>query len=699
MKNKKIVSMIVMFSIFINIISGLHIDAQAENTENSETYLWDFSKYTDKITTTKTGFTEKYDGLTIAIADNGDDSISTGGVYWRGGTSSGESTTRYISYTPTKNGTLSATGKLNATGGRWGISTSLNVGTFVAASSTTSTSSSTVSMDCTAGTTYYIFTKAKSATVASVKYTETAESPTTAPTDEPDTTDPPRENIFENGKAVFSFGSGNVEGSISVKGGQYSETAKYGFTDGSGLSISDNSISSASDYTFNVLVENGNYNVTIDTTADKISYEKVPNISADVKRTTNEKTFTAAVCDGVLDITIPGGASISGLTVEKAEAKAANAQPALYAIGDSTVNTDENNSYTWGKCIDAKYVTLPDNIGSFVNCGYAGTDSAKYYNDGYLDRVLLNICPGDYVTVNMGINKNKVSNESGAYKTLIKDYFCKGIIERGGIPIILTATARGPVDTADGREYSKAYSNGVFHCDRSYKYDNSLYDDAHNSDLRAVASELNLEVIEVGAWCDNYFNSLTQADAEAARFKNVLELVQSWYPDHNHYKQALGEKIASYITSEVATRISASKNSIRTGMGKNIVADVSGNMAAIDTSTLPSGGNVSEYEITLSKGGKLLRKNRVPCSEKVYTETIGADKVEIVPVYRYENVQNVNNGITLGEFEEGLYNITFKKNGKARCDIYVNGAMVGNNIDQSGEGRKPSSGSVYTQFH
>ena len=62
MKNKKIVSMIVMFSIFINIISGLHIDAQAENTENSETYLWDFSKYTDKITTTKTGFTEKYDG-------------------------------------------------------------------------------------------------------------------------------------------------------------------------------------------------------------------------------------------------------------------------------------------------------------------------------------------------------------------------------------------------------------------------------------------------------------------------------------------------------------------------------------------------------------------------------------------------------------------------------------------------------------
>lgn len=65
--------MIVMFSIFINIISVLHIDAQAENTENSGTYLWDFSKYTDKITTTEASFDENYDGLTIAIANNGDD--------------------------------------------------------------------------------------------------------------------------------------------------------------------------------------------------------------------------------------------------------------------------------------------------------------------------------------------------------------------------------------------------------------------------------------------------------------------------------------------------------------------------------------------------------------------------------------------------------------------------------------------------
>ena len=218
MKNKKIVSMIVMFSIFINIISGLHIDAQAENTENSETYLWDFSKYTDKITTTKTGFTEKYDGLTIAIADNGDDSISTGGVYWRGGgeAKDGDSP-RYIAYTPTEDGTLYATGKLNASGGRWGIHTARDYN-FSTDNSTTSTSTQTVSMSCKAGRTYYIYSRTRSATVSYVRYE----------VNEPE----------EMKKWNFDFGIGETaENGIRVNTDcEYSVEKGYGF-----LGISENS--------------------------------------------------------------------------------------------------------------------------------------------------------------------------------------------------------------------------------------------------------------------------------------------------------------------------------------------------------------------------------------------------------------------------------------------------------------------------
>ncbi|MGN0150805.1 MAG: hypothetical protein ACI4C7_11235 [Clostridia bacterium] len=136
--------------------------------------VWDFSEYTEEVKTTESGFIEEYNGLTIAIVNNGADSdhdkITTDGVYWRGGASSGNST-RYIAFTPDKDGTLYATGKLNSSGGRWGISTSLDVSSFVAdSSSTTNTSTTTVQMQCTAGTTYYIYSKTRSATVSGVSY-------------------------------------------------------------------------------------------------------------------------------------------------------------------------------------------------------------------------------------------------------------------------------------------------------------------------------------------------------------------------------------------------------------------------------------------------------------------------------------------------------------------------------------------------
>ena len=115
-----------------------------------------------------------YDGLEISLAGNGNDSdhdkITTGGVYWRGGASSGNSV-RYIAYTSDEDGTLTATGKLNSSGGRWGISNSLDISSFKADSnSSTSTSETTVSLHCNAGTTYYIMPKTRSASVYSISY-------------------------------------------------------------------------------------------------------------------------------------------------------------------------------------------------------------------------------------------------------------------------------------------------------------------------------------------------------------------------------------------------------------------------------------------------------------------------------------------------------------------------------------------------
>ncbi len=139
--------------------------------------IWDFAEYTTEISTTESNFTEDYNGLKIAIANNGadssHDSISSNGVYWRGGASSGESV-RYIEYTPSADGILYASGKLNSGGGRWGISRSKDVSSLKTENSSTSTSVSEVMMECKSGETYYILTKSKSATVNKVWFTPAA---------------------------------------------------------------------------------------------------------------------------------------------------------------------------------------------------------------------------------------------------------------------------------------------------------------------------------------------------------------------------------------------------------------------------------------------------------------------------------------------------------------------------------------------
>ncbi len=71
---------------------------------------------------------------------------------------------------------------------------------------------------------------------------------------------------------------------------------------------------------------------------------------------------------------------------------------------------------------------------------------------------------------------------------------------------------------------------------------------------------------------------------------------------------------------------------------------------------------------------------------------------EISPVYTFTNIGDVkDDGKTLDAlFDSGRYTITFKKAETSRGDIYVNGYMVGNNVDQSDADRKVTDGALYT---
>ncbi len=269
-------------------------------------------------------------------------------------------------------------------------------------------------------------------------------------------------------------------------------------------------------------------------------------VSAVTGITKTGSSFNVAVCDGVLDLTFPASTSVKTIEISQAAAKSRLEKPMAYAIGDSTTKNNASGALSWGNCVEGGMVAVPEVFSGFANHGMAGRDSVSYYNQGRVEAVLLAICPGDYVTVNMGIN-SKETGEAAAYYTLMKNYYVEGILQRGGIPVIVTATPDGPVGNNVSIDYDAATG----------KFTNNRGDGARNNVLRQIAEEEKLNLIELGQWGEDWMNTLTMDDVTAYNAENntayttVLEMVQSWYVDHNHYKEYLGIKIGNYLLGQL----------------------------------------------------------------------------------------------------------------------------------------------------
>ncbi len=348
----------------------------------------------------------------------------------------------------------------------------------------------------------------------------------------------------------FAFGSKDPEEGYTqvTNTSQYSDKIGYGFHITEGLTAAEDSISGTTAYRFKAKVPNGNYNVSVDTTSDSLKAEVVERVSVDTGITKTGANFSVAVCDGVLDLTFAANSSVKQVVISQAPAKTKQAKPNLYAIGDSTTNNNAEGNISWGNVVGSAAVTLPDCFGSFTNRGKAGDNSVVYYNAGRAEEVLLALCPGDYVTVNMGING---SESSDTFLTLMGEYYVEGIIQRGAIPIIVTATPDGPV-TKQGTLDTNLYNP------ETKKFTNNRGDGARNGLLRQIAQEKGLDKIELGQWGEDWMNTLTAADVAAynaeygTTHKEVIDMVLSWYGDHNHYKEYLANRIANYLLGEVA---------------------------------------------------------------------------------------------------------------------------------------------------
>ena len=129
----------------------------------------------------------------------------------------------------------------------------------------------------------------------------------------------------------------------------------------------------------------------------------------------------------------------------------------------------------------------------------------------------------------------------------------------------------------------------------------------------------------------------------------------------------------------------------------SVVTNAGGAVTIVDTSVLPDSEHITEYLVTTAKNNEIVKQYTTDVSDKITADTNGADSVEITPVYEYSNLNDAASGVTLPDgFEDGLYNITVTNGSTVHTDLYVNGYMAANNIDQNGEGRSVSTGSTYT---
>ncbi len=359
----------------------------------------------------------------------------------------------------------------------------------------------------------------------------------------------------------FVFGSNEPEEGYTqiTADTMYTDSMGYGFASADGLTSSADSVSGTNAYKVQIKVPSGNYRVNITTTSESMLSEAVSGSATGVTKTGDQ--FDVAVCDGVLDLTLNAGSSISSLSIEQLR-KDALAMPRLFSIGDSTTNnsghpsgydpetsTDHRTYGSWGNCVtEEMYEGV---FSSYINYGWAGKNSASYYNLGRLETVLLAIAPGDYVTVNMGIN----SETGEPYEELMEYYYIQGIIQRGAHPIILTHTPQNPVGRYIGNYDAET---GTFNCARE--------GDGRIAFLKSMAEKYDLPLIDMATWGNDFFNSLNDmplddvlamADTTNKDEDNyvapstVYDVVASWSPDWNHYTAKLGTIYAEYIMGEI----------------------------------------------------------------------------------------------------------------------------------------------------
>lgn len=408
------------------------------------------------------------------------------------------------------------------------------------------------------------------------------------------------------------------------------------------ISVSGSTLTANESFFFRAPVENGNYKVTLTTSATSVISECItepvqyhlknnagtvissggsgaPNpwtpptqnkqpMFGITKNITSDTPFEVAVCDGVLDLEFvydSTAITVSKIVIEK-ESYNKRAKPYLIAIGDSTTAQGDStmsneasnlskNYISWASCISNGYLETElsaSGLGGIVNCAQSGGTVGTIYNDGRIEMLLLNVRPGDYVSINIGINTQKNVTVGGQTMSIgqadtlgpvLSKYVIEAVKDRGGIPFITTITPQGPTSDNDSAVFLSSDTTAVAYSDRfaDSRYYSDAFDtysgkgkgyyggkeyaagatvpkytwiNSRHAEYTIVLIELanyyGIPVVDFGVYGERYLN---EHYATADGCKTVRSL---YYNDNHHYKRAWGEILAKYML-ECVTKMQA----------------------------------------------------------------------------------------------------------------------------------------------
>ncbi|MBQ8002895.1 MAG: hypothetical protein IJ297_05570, partial [Clostridia bacterium] len=355
----------------------------------------------------------------------------------------------------------------------------------------------------------------------------------------------------------------------------------------------------------------------------------------------------------------------------------------IFIAGDSTAQSYRDNMAPqagWGQMLHMFF----DSSVTIENRAMAGRSLKSFFNEGRWGSILTDAKAGDYVIIQFGHNEgawNKperyISHED--FTVMLENEYIKPAIEKGLNVIIATQTQSRWFNEESGTiwEPGDEVSYASLLRDAAAKYNLPLID--INKTSRALANEYGMEG-----------STALYLHAKPGEYPKYPDGVA----DNTHFSYHGAFKIAELMADGLYT---IPDMAARKDNGYRQMAVFTGDC----TFDVRPWGFADKFRVVI-KGGTNVKINNETyltweMNSSLITQALAADgritvnasseaTVEVTPIFTFAPKGGINTA--QGEFfmniPDGTYDFAFTKNDRERAHIWLNGVVVGSNVDMYG---------------